>query len=105
LRVLIGHAFATLQGFGFGGSIPNGTTDSDDITVWNAEASGGLTSRFGRSAATLGYRIDAFWNLYGDFPDAPLNGGDRMTHGPFVKVTVDLTGSDNRAAESRFRPQ
>ena len=69
-------------------------SDSDNVTVGNAEASVGLTYLFGPAEATLGYRVDAFWGLYDE--DVLRGGGgsgdgDRITHGPFAKVKVNFS--------------
>lgn len=44
------------------------------------------------ASMTLGYRVDAFWDLYQAPDEAPAN--DRITHGPFAKLTVDLSGGN-----------
>ena len=65
-----------------------GDSDSNNVTVWNAEASAGLTYLFGPAEATLGYRVDAFMDLY---DGENFGGGDRITHGPFAKVKVNFS--------------
>jgi len=65
-------------------------------TVLNTEASAGLTYRFDHTALTLGYRVDAYWNVVersGVLAPGAID-GDRITHGPFARLKVELGGDD-----------
>ena len=87
--VLFGKRDADAECFGPGGC-NDFYTESDNVTVGNAEASVGLTYLFGPAEATLGYRVDAFWGLY-DEDFLGSGDGDRITHGPFAKVKVNFS--------------
>ncbi len=87
------QAFAFFQG-------PSGTNDIDEkrsksVVVPNLEASAALSWHVTDNAAfSLGYRVDAYFDVFDDgLVEGDRDEGDRIMHGPFVKLTIG-TGGD-----------
>ncbi len=66
-------------------------TDNGTATVWNAEGSASLNYLFGSGAFEVGWRVDAFWDVFDPGID-PTGDEDFVTHGPYAKYTYYLSG-------------
>lgn len=60
-------------------------------TVWNAEGSAALSYLFDSGAFQLGWRVDAFWDVFEPGIN-PTGDKDLITHGPYAKFKYYLSG-------------
>lgn len=92
--VLFGRHSVDLDGSGFDffGPFSFDQDRSDFVVVPNVDASAAFTFNLsGNVSMSLGYRVDAFFNVHDDGgPDD--DHGDRIIHGPFGSITIALPG-------------
>ncbi len=77
-----------------GGSNDIDETRSKSVVVPNVEASAALSWHVTDNAKfTLGYRVDSYFDVFDDgLVEGDRDEGDRIMHGPFVKVTIGSGG-------------
>jgi hypothetical protein len=67
---------------------------SKNVVVPNLEASAAFSWLITENAKfSLGYRVDSYWNVYDNGPIfGDDDNGDRIIHGPFIKLTIGVGG-------------
>ncbi|MFZ5675800.1 MAG: Lpg1974 family pore-forming outer membrane protein [Pseudomonadota bacterium] len=90
--LLFGKQKLKVSGSGLiGGDIlPIDVERSKTVTVPNLEASAALSWLVAENAKfSLGYRVDSYFGVYDvGATDSDHDKGDRIMHGPFIKLTI-----------------